>query len=249
MDFTCNVCSGQVSTPEATLERETRSCPHCGSTVRMRSIVHLVSMSVLGDSRPLSRFQVRKDIVGLGMSDWDGYARPLAAKFSYVNTLFHAEPFFDVAQGAGTRAGTCDFVISTEVFEHVAPPVERAFACVFDLLKPGGKFIFTVPFTLQVETREHFPELFDYRIVQFDDEYVLVNRTRDGRFQLHDGLVFHGGPGTTLEMRLFCQSDLRDHLVRAGFTDICFYDTQVPEFGIYHKYPWSLPILATKPRV
>ena len=90
-----------------------------------------------------------------------------------------------------------DFVISTEVFEHVAPPVSRAFTGAFSLLKPGGHLILTTPFTNKPATVEHFPDLQDYRIVEFSDDYVLVNRAKDGRYALHENLIFHGGPGTT----------------------------------------------------
>lgn len=248
MDFVCNVCDQTVyDCPIERIDREVQSCPHCGSTVRMRSIVHLVSIGLFGRSFPLPQFPSNKNIVGLGMSEWDGYASWLSKKFSFTNTFFHCEPFFDVAAGAGARANTCDFVISTEVFEHVAPPVSRAFKGAFDLLKAGGHFIFTVPFTLKPETTEHFPELHDYRIIQFDNDYVLVNRTKDGRYMLHQNLIFHGGPGTTLEMRVFCQKDVEMYLREAGFQDIRILGDDVPEFGIIHKHPWSLPILASRP--
>jgi SAM-dependent methyltransferase len=196
---------------------------------------------------PLPQFPADKSIVGLGMSDWDGYAPTLTAKFAYTNTFFHCEPFYDVAVGDEVRSETCDFVISTEVFEHVAPPVDRAFTNAFDLLRPGGHLIFTVPWTTKSQTDEHFPRLHNYRIVSFDDDFVLVNRTVEGRYELHRDLVFHGGPGETLEMRVFCESELQTHFARAGFTDVRICAANVPEFGVIHKHPWSLPIVARRP--
>jgi SAM-dependent methyltransferase len=249
MDFICNICGNAVcDCPVEQMGREIRSCPHCGSTVRFRNVVHVLSLALFGRSMALSAFPVNKDIVGLGMSDWDAYAAPLAAKLSYTNTFFHGEPFYDVAAGDDARSGTCDFVIATEVFEHVGQPIDRAFANAFDLLKPGGKIIFTVPWLTEAETDEHFPELHDYRIVRFGDEAVLVNRTKDGRYQLHRNLVFHGGEGETLEMRIFCRAALERHFARAGFVDVAVHGEDFVPFGILQNGPWSSPpFVALKP--
>ena len=248
MDFICNICGNETTgCPVDNIDREIPSCLQCGSSVRFRSIVHLTSIALFGHSITLPQFSADPGIVGIGLSDWPGYAAPLAEKFDYTNTFFHQPPFLDIAEPAGDRAGTCDFVISTDVFEHVAPPVSRAFTGAFDLLKPGGHLILTVPFTNNPTTIEHFPDLHDYRTVQFGDDYVLVNRTKNGRYVLHENLVFHGGPGTTLEMRIFSGADLQRHLADAGFVDIRVSGEDVPQWGILHKQPWSLPILARKP--
>jgi SAM-dependent methyltransferase len=249
MDFVCNICSAAVrDCPDAHIGREVRSCPHCGSTVRFRAVVHVLSTVLFGRSMPLREFPTDKSIVGLGMSDWDAYALPLAAKLSYTNTFFHRQPFYDVATGDNARSGACDFVVATEVFEHVAPPIDRAFVNAFDLLKPGGHLVFTVPWTTSDETEEHFPELNDYRIIGFGDESVLVNRTRDARYQLHTNLVFHGGDGETLEMRIFCRAALESHFARAGFIDVRVHGEDFATFGIIHKEPFpSPPFVASKP--
>ncbi|WP_168209965.1 methyltransferase domain-containing protein [Tardiphaga sp. vice154] len=229
------------------IDREVSSCPHCGSSVRFRSIVHLLSLSLFGRSMALPDFPVSPQITGIGLSDWDGYAVPLAYKLDYTNTYYHQEPFFDICKPVGDRNASCDFLISTEVFEHVPPPAQIAFQHALDVLKPGGVLILTVPFTNEEQTREHYPELHNFEIVRFDDEFVMVNRSRDGRHTLHENLVFHGGPGTTLEMRVYSRAALQRHLDAAGFVDIQFFDQDVPEWGILHKHPWSLPILARRP--
>ncbi len=96
-----------------------------------------------------------------------------------------------------------DFIISSDVFEHVVPPVSRAFENVWKMLKPGGVFVLTVPYGAQRETVEHFPELNEFSIVERDGSFVLRNKTRTGVLQEFNDLVFHGGPRTTLEMRVF----------------------------------------------
>ena len=78
------------------------------------------------------------------------------------------------------------------------------------------------------------------------DHWVLVNRTADGRLQTYDNLVFHGGPGSTLEMRVFNESTLRGLLKGAGFESIRIAGEACAEFGIVPDDPWSLPIAARK---
>jgi hypothetical protein len=74
--------------------------------------------------------------------------------FSYRNTFFHTEPLIDIIDPPTELLGTLDSVISTDVFEHVVPPVERAFEGAFRLLKPGSALVLTVPFTkLKVQRR------------------------------------------------------------------------------------------------
>jgi hypothetical protein len=62
------------------------------------------------------------------------------------------------------------------------------------MLKPGGVLIITVPFGLQSETIEHFPELNDYTIIEENGNYRLRNITTGGTVQEFRDLVFHGGP-------------------------------------------------------
>jgi hypothetical protein len=113
------------------------------------------------------------------------------------------------------------------------------------LLKPSGVLILTVPYTLEPETREHFPELFQHQITHSaDGSTVLLNSTRDGRDQIFKNLVFHGGIGTTLEMRVFSRAGLLGELQRAGFNNVRICDESYPEFGVVWHDPWSLPVVA-----
>lgn len=247
--FRCNVCGAVVDCGPDDFGRETSSCSSCGSTVRMRGVVHLVSKAIFGKSIALPDFPHRPDIRGVGLSDWDEYARRLADRVSYTNTYYHQEPFLDITNVPHASAGTCDFVISTDVFEHVAPPVSRAFDGALKLLKPGGSLILTVPFATEIsETREHFPNLHRFEVVGGNEgPHKLLNTRRDGELEEFNDLVFHGGPGTTLEMRVFARTSLERELVRAGFTNIRFADEPVQKFGIHWMVPWSIPVVAQAP--
>lgn len=230
------------------LGREDSTCSHCGSAVRIRSVVHHVSMALFGMSLPIAQFPLRPDLRGIGLSDWEGYANRFVRRLNYTNTFYHTDPRLDITDVPDDMAGTCDFVISTDVFEHVLPPVNRAFNGAKKLLKPGGTFVFTVPFMIEEDdTREHFPHLFKFELKTGADGVVrLHNMRQDGTFEVFDDLCFHGGPGSTLEMRLFARNSIERELQNAGFSNIRFDSEFVPQHGIYWKYPkWSIPIIAT----
>jgi len=228
--------------------REEPTCTFCGSSVRMRGIVHHLSLGLFERSVSLPDFPHLPEIVGVGLSDWEAYAKILEKKFSYTNTFYHQEPFLDITILPPNRFKACDFLISTEVFEHVPPPVSRAFQGSFDILKPGGLLVLTVPFTDTPKTKEHFPNLHQFKVVNLGEDYILVNRTAEGGFELHKDLVFHGGPGSTLEMREFSRADVVHQLEEAGFIEVQVHEGSVPAWGILPPHQWGLPITARRPR-
>jgi SAM-dependent methyltransferase len=215
--FRCNLCGTSNRVAPAALQREVPSCARCGSTVRARAMVHLLTSELLGHSVALPDLEPRFDLHGIGLSDAEAYSVPLARKFAYTNTYFHTEPMLDIANVEPEKAACYDFIIASDVFEHIAPPVARAFSNARRLLKRGGVFIFSVPFSLEADTIEHFPELHDYRLIESADGWRLENRTVDEREQTFTNLVFHGGAGTTLEMRLFSRAALEREFAAAGF--------------------------------
>jgi SAM-dependent methyltransferase len=242
--FRCNICGSACAVPEAALQREIPSCARCGSTVRTRGIVHLLTTELFGRSMIIPELPRRRDLVGIGLSDSKNYAKRLSDKFNYTNTYFHQEPRLDIATAPDDFIRRFDFIIASDVFEHVAPPVSRAFVNARRLLKPHGVLIFSAPYSLEPETREHFPDLHDYRLIEADGSWRLENRTADGRTQVFTDLVFHGGPGSTLEMRLFSRSGLIREFVNAGFAAVRIADEPQPAYGIAWPEPWSIPMVA-----
>jgi len=247
--FVCNICGATSTVTRADLGREANSCSACHSIVRWRSVVAAVSVALFGESRPMDRFPTDFRITGLGMSDWEGYAVRLAQRLSYRNTFYDEPPQFDVmAPVEGDMVGSCDFVISSDVLEHVAPPYEQALANILRVLKPGGVLVLTVPLKPDGPTDEHFPDLYQYDLVTLGGDQVLVNRTRSGAIEVFENLVFHGGPGATLEMRLLALPDLLASLRRVGFVDVAPFDQPIPEHGILWNDPCGWPIVARAPR-
>lgn len=243
--FRCNVCSeiaGPV--PRDFFRREAPTCWRCGSTVRARAMIHALSQALFARDLALPAFPVRPDCVGLGLTDWPGYAVPLARALHYTNTFLHREPRLDIAAPDPALAGTLDFLTASDVFEHVPPPVEAVFCNAHRLLKPGGVLVLSVPYVLEGETVEHFPDLFDYRLARAGGRTVLDNVTRAGRAQRYTDLRFHGGPGQALEMRQFSQNGLLRALHGAGFVDVQLCDVPCPEHGILWLEPHSMPLVA-----
>ncbi|HWE49005.1 MAG TPA: class I SAM-dependent methyltransferase [Bryobacteraceae bacterium] len=239
--FTCNLCGAACS--DETLDREIASCAKCGSNVRFRWIVHALSVNLFGSSIPLKKFPRNKKIRGFGMSDPGAIAEQLVKRLDYRNTFYHRQPRFDIMETPADSAydSVYDFVISSEVFEHVPPPVQTAFNNLAKVLKPGGFVVFSTPWESEGETIEHFPDLHDWQVVKLRSGHVLVNRTAEGRLQTFGGLTFHDGPGTTLEMRMFSHDGLIANCRAAGFSEIAFAE-DYPEYGIAWL-PWSRPML------
>jgi SAM-dependent methyltransferase len=223
------------------------SCAACGSNVRYRALVRTLSLGLFGESIPLPRYPQRPDLAGVGFSDWEPFAERLSTRLAHTNTYLHREPELDLTSPPAELAGTLDYVLCSEVLEHVAPPVERAVQACFDLLKPGGLLVLTVPYMFEAETAEHYPRLADYTIVELGGDTALVNRTRDGIFEVFPSPVFHGGDGETLEMRLFALEPLLDALRSAGFVDVAVAEEEEPGAGVIWLYEWSLPVVARRP--
>jgi SAM-dependent methyltransferase len=244
--FLCNVCSRENLAESLT--RETPRCVGCGSNVRIRSMIRILSVELFQEEIPLIEFPVLPQVKGLGLSDDPRYAAFLEAKFSYVNTYYDREPFLDITKPHPEMYGTYDFILSSEVFEHTAPPIEQVFRECWQLLKPNGFLCATVPFVPEGETREHYPDLYEYSTLNLGGRPVLVNRKRDGTVEVHENPGFHGGAGATLEMREFSRNGLSGRLLNSGFRTVAFDSGSSPRFGIYPEGDYSLPFVARKER-
>lgn len=211
----------------------------------MRAIAFLVVRHLRGSGGTLQTLG-RSEHVGIGLSDWIEYARHLERATRYQNTFYTREPKLDITNPPAHLAGSADFLIASDVFEHVAPPIEAAFRGAHQLLKPGGAIVFSVPYSLTGETVEHFPNLHDFSIHGTGTERTLLNRTADGQHEAFRGLSFHGGEGATLEMRIFSLPSLLAQCKAAGLHEPEIMQ-DVPEYGILWPDPWSHAMLIRKP--
>src|SRR5437016_10467 len=241
--FSCNLCGAHNQVEHFVTEPATCAC---GSNVRLRALIHLLSLELFGQSMPLPEFPRLKSIRGLGMSDKDCYAKTLAQKFDYTNTFYDREPRFDSSNPDPALWNQYDFILSADVLEHVGPPVEHTLTQLCRMLKPRGFLGLTIFCAPSDQMREHFPELHEYRVVPLGEENVLINRRADGTLEIHGDLVFHGGTGATLEMREFGATALRQKLTAAGFRETEFLVDGAPEIGVKFDHDVSQPLIARK---
>jgi SAM-dependent methyltransferase len=208
--------------------------------------MQMLSRELFGTDVILPHFPMLKSIRGVGISDSADYAARLATVFDYKNTEFDRAPRLDIMQPNGREFGTYDFITCSEVLEHVGAPVEVAFSNLFRLLKPHGVLLMTVPYAPQGQTVEHFGPMDNFGLAKVGGQTVLVRRKPVGGYEVFDNLVFHGGSGSTLEMRVFSEQDLRSQVLQAGFSSFEIYGDSFPEFGVLHDETWSLPGAARK---
>ncbi len=207
--------------------------------------MHAVSKALFNKNLSLQDFRPTENVQCLGLSDSESLSGELAKRLHYTNTFLHQEPKLDIAQEPPAEfIGKYDVVIASEVLEHVAPPIQNAFNHLALLLKPGGTLVFSVPW-LPAVTVEHFPKLHRWRIEQEAGAFVLLNETAAGEQQKFTDLRFHGGPGSTLEMRVFGRTDLENNFLRAGFSQLRFADPHADlGNGIIFHDAISLPCTA-----
>jgi len=138
--------------------RDEPTCNACGSSVRFRWIIHALSTELFGKSLTLPEFPRSKEVKGIGLTDSAVISLPLARKLGYTNTFYHQNPRVDILNRNSDRAEANDFVIASEVFEHLPPPVQRGFDNLVQLLRPNGFVIFSCPWDADGHTREYYPE-------------------------------------------------------------------------------------------
>lgn len=231
IDYRCNICGAANSRMYRRLHRELPDCVRCGSSPRMRGLIHALGLALFGRSAPLPSWPERPDLRGLGFSDNDVYATPLSWKTSFVNTFLDQEPKLDLLSDDWRSYKRVDFLVCAEVLEHVPAPCERALVTLRRLLEPGGIAVLSTPYTDRKQTKEHFTDLNDFEIVRGEDGLAVLNTRVDGVSEILDGHVhLHGGSGLTLEMRVFAEQDLLRLIADTGFRCVV-HDAPAPEIG------------------
>jgi SAM-dependent methyltransferase len=228
--FTCNICGAENT--EYIKHRELYFCKRCGSNARFRAIIDGVKAKLWpgGDELPLDQLPyVQKKV--LDFSGSEIYGNYLSRKCEYLNTFYHAPPFLDICGDVEDR-GQFDVVICSDVFEHILPPLDKPFSNLRKLTKSDGVLVFSVPTLEGDETYEHFPEINDFKIVEIKGRYFLLNANKNGDVKIHQNLVFHGGPGQVLEMRMFSHTDVERRLKAAGFSNVSLVSNVSPAKGL-----------------
>jgi hypothetical protein len=244
--FRCNVCGSECEMPLVSLEREGGMCSSCGSTVRMRSIVRLLSLELFGEALLLPDFPIEKRFNGIGFGDWSTLSTVLEKTFNYQNIVVDYElgVFYDSFDSSICR--TLDFIIASDVFEFIPSleGVNAAFALCHRLLKNDGIMVFTVPFKPSGLTEEYYPDLYKYESIYDNGKWTLKNITRNGEMQIFEKPEFLNPDGTGLVKRLFSENCIIDGFINNGFGTATTRGETDLTFGIYWRNKWSLPIIA-----
>ena len=182
------------------------------------------------------------------MTDKDCYAGILADKFDYTNTHYDREPRLDFTEPHPGRAGAYDFILSADVLEHIAPPVERALDEIHDLLKPYGflrRHRLLPPAATRM--REHFPDLYEYRICPAGRPGRSDQPPRaTAPWKSATIWCFTAAPARPWRCASSESPRFEARLRGAGFQDVHFLTSNLPEWGILFDHDISQPLVARK---
>jgi SAM-dependent methyltransferase len=225
-DLACNVCGTTARPffdfPDLDLRhahrigelRETVQCTHCGATMRLRFLAQpLLDRIAQAVGKPVPTVQSVLDtgLGGLRILDSDAYSpisRILRALPGYEVSSYRPDQPMNSLLGKNHRNidlermpfpdGSFDVLLTSDVMEHVRD-IDAAHAEIARVLRPGGQYIFTVPYDPHCPTH-----------------HVLVDTSgKDDRFLVPP--QYHGDPitGGILAYRVFGQGIFAD-LARVG---------------------------------
>lgn len=226
-DWNCNFCGNNNDVPWLELVREGPSCKYCQSSVRQRQILYSVH-------KLLETLNTKKPRI-VGISDADLVAATLKNQrnLKYFNTYLDVRPRLDISAPRAKYKNLADLVICSDVLEHVMFPVQSAIRGLFEILKPGGYVVVTVPYTFHEPNQEHYPWMKSYEASQNNDgTWRVTGIAFDGTSREVENPIFHGGPGNTLEMRLLSREELISNFRDAGFTKVEIDEKDQKELGI-----------------
>ena len=217
MIFFCVACFRPSKARKGRSGREGANCFWCNATSRDRAMLLNIHWAYFSKflKNPISVPKI------IGVSDGQLIERILKTvyKSHYQNYHYHQEPKLDITQVPPNLHATADIISCTEVLEHVAPPVDLAFAGLRVLLKKNGTLVLSVPHSDgDGKHIEHFPVMTDSSLV-LDNNPRLIGTLRNGERAEFNDLVFHRGVGFTLEYRVFSFLSLRKEILTAGFTN------------------------------
>ncbi len=153
---------------------------------------------------------------GLGVSDDMKLAQRLFQLFMYTNSYFHQFPTVDITSPPSETRAQFEFIVCSDVLEHVPPPVEFALLGLRSMLRPQGFLVVSVPCQVNPESTEYYPNIVSWDLS--DDGLRWTDLAGIDHFDPDPEL--HGGSGQTLAFRFWSITDLADRLVRTGFSSV-----------------------------
>jgi SAM-dependent methyltransferase len=232
--FVCNICGTENSFDPLLTHRELIPCIGCGSNARFRALMLGLSFGLTGSLRRLDELEIDLSVKGFGCSDAEVYASRLRRMFAYTNTFFHQEPRLDLAdEKTYQQVSGSQFAICSDVIEHTLQPPQVCLKNLYDSLAPNGFLILSAPTYAMPYSMERYPTLTDYTITQLGEQHVVVYKSAQGPIGLDSSPIFHGGPGSVLEMRVLSHNQLIAELAFAGFKNIKVMGDSFEVFGAH----------------
>jgi SAM-dependent methyltransferase len=234
--FFCSACFRPSFASKLSIGRESFNCRWCNATSRERAIFLQIHSLYLQRKikNPTKRLQI------LGISDGHLTSTILNKIYgkNYANYHYHLDPKLDITNVPVSLFGKADIISCSEVLEHVAPPINKAFEGLYKLLKENGALVLSVPHSdgLGVHV-EHFPTMRKSQLVTENGVAVLIGEDANGVKLSFRNLIFHGGIGATLEYRVFSEVSLVNALNSAGFSNLRKNRDQ-KILGVFWE-PWS----------
>lgn len=176
----------------------------------------VATLEGLGYPREIMPYDLRADWsrIGVGISDDFLLAQRLSQLFFYTNSFYHQFPLIDITDPPPETHGHFEFVVCSDVLEHVPPPVDLALVGIQKMLKPGGFAVLTVPCHGEPVTREFYPDLSSWTLEGGALRWVNTA----GVSHVDTSPEMHGGAGQTLAFRYWSRTDLTNRSLAAGFT-------------------------------
>lgn len=244
--WTCIVCGEHHAGPPPDIRREGGFCPSCQSSLRNRATVLALLYGLAYEPQPIADLPEDWSRRGVGCSDHVATAGRLAGRMSYTNTYYHRYPRLDVLRPPEDLLGELEFVICSNVMEHVEPPHQRGYEGLYAVLRDGGFAVVSIPVFDQPHSFEHYPGMARYELL---DGPAVRWWDQDGVVHLDQDPEMHDGEGLVLAFRRFAPADEAAALERAGFHPV-WEVPPCPELGVFPlPHPGAGVFLARKGQV
>jgi SAM-dependent methyltransferase len=203
-------------------------CSQCGSTWRVRATALAMLAGLQLPWKPIPDQQQDWSRRGIGLSDHAALAASLAGRFDYTNTYLHRYPRFDLLDVPDDLRGELEYIICSDVLEHVPPPLEQGVRGLAEVLRPGGAAIISVPITGDDLNREYYPGLTSWEIIE---HHHVRWSDASGTVRVDESPEYHGGPGQVLAFRTWSALSMEHELLAAGFRHMVVAPTE-PSLGV-----------------
>ena len=201
----------------AVMNTEDQACDICCATWRAQAVMRGVLLG-LGYPENVDINEINTDLsrTGLGIGDDWKLARMLSQKFAYTNSFLHQFPKVDLLDPPAPCIDYFEFITCSDVLEHTPPPRKKPIFGIFQMLRPGGFTVISVPIEKDCAFKEYYPGLVSWEISQNE----LRWKDDRGSVFVDEEPEFHGGEGLTLAFRQWSKKQLVDDLSLVGFSEV-----------------------------